>query len=164
MAITKQEEKFTRELNKLEDTISKNRSEIVTKIKCKVDKNKLDIQHVMNENKHLCKENSSLKERMSRMEAAQLCNNVIITGILEQQWEPYDATKQHVIDNIAASFKSNNDTEREENKSKAQNSNTAYCTWVGRYQPNQCQPISVTFQKREDKDQLMSGKSNLPSG
>ena len=94
VAITKQEEKFTKELHKLEDAILKNRSEIATEIKNKVEKNTLDMQHIMNENKYLCKENSSLKDRMSRLEAAQLCNNVTITGIPEQQWEPYEATKQ----------------------------------------------------------------------
>ena len=94
VAITKQEEKFTQELLKLEDAISKNRSEIVTEIKNKVEKNTSDMQYIMNENKYLCKENSGLKDRMSRLEAAQLYNNVTITGILEQQWEPYEATKQ----------------------------------------------------------------------
>ena len=119
VAITKQEEKFTEELHKLEDAILKNRSEVVTEIKNKVEKNTLDMQYIMNKNKYLHKENSSLKDRMSRLEAAQLCNNVIITGIPEQQWEPYEATKQQVIDTIAASLRNNNDTEREGNKIKA---------------------------------------------
>ena len=124
-------------MHKLEDTISKNSSEIAVEIRSKVVKDTLDLQNVINENKLLCKENSSLKERMSRMESAQLCNNVIITGIPEQQWEPYEVTKQRVKDTIITSLKSNNDTEREENKAKAENTDIAYCTWVGRYRPNQ---------------------------
>ena len=98
------------------------------------------------------------------MESAQLCINVIITGIPEQEWEPYEATKQRVKDTIAATLKSNNDTEREDNKKRAKNSNIMYCTRVGKYRPNQSRPISVTFQNREDEDQLMLGKSNLPPG
>ena len=73
------------ELHNLENTISKNRSEVVAEIKDSVVKNSLDIQDVLKENKMLCKENSNLKERMSRLESAQLCNNVIITEIPEQQ-------------------------------------------------------------------------------
>ena len=115
-AITKHEEKFTEELHKLENTISKNRSEVAAEIKSSIAKNSLDIQDVLEENKILRKENSNLKERMSRLESAQLCNNVIITRIQEQQWEPYETTKQRVKDTIATAFKSNNDTEREDNK------------------------------------------------
>ena len=39
-----------------------------------------------------------------------------------------------------------------------------YCNQVGKYRPNQSRPISVTFQNREDKDQLMLSKSNIPPG
>ena len=163
-AIIKHEEKFMEELHKLENTISKNRSEVAAEIKSSVAKISLDIQDVLKENKILCKENSNIKDRMSRLESAQLCNNVIITRIPEQQWEPYEATKQRVKDTIAAAFKSNNDTEREDNKKRAENTNIAYCTRVGKYRPNQSRPILVTFQNREDKDQLMLGKSNLPPG
>ena len=43
------------------------------------------------------------------MEMLQLSNNVIISRILEQQWENYDLTKQWVFDTIAASKGTSND-------------------------------------------------------
>ena len=98
------------------------------------------------------------------MESNQLKNNVIITGILEQQWETYNSTKQCVQDTIPSSLKSNNDAERQQNLLAAQNAEITYCTGVGRYCPGKFRLISVTFQKMEDKEMLMSGKSNLPPG
>ena len=48
----------------------------------------------MEEYKTLKCENNSLKERISKIKSSQLTHNVIITGVLEQQWEPYEAIKQ----------------------------------------------------------------------
>ena len=44
---------------------------------------------------------------------------MIITGVPEQQWEPYEGTKQHVLDTIAASMRSNSDDERQQNALEA---------------------------------------------
>ena len=80
-------------------------------------------------------------------------------GIPEQQWESYKSMKQWVIDTIAASKgTSNNPTSLAE----AQKVEISYCTCVGRYKPGVDCPISVTFQKREDKEQLLKNKRNLP--
>ena len=40
----------------------------------------------------------------------------------------------------------------------------SYCSRVGRKQHNYDQPISVTFQHKEDKDLLKSNKKHLPVG
>ena len=61
-AFTKHEEKFTEKLPKLENTISKNRSEVAAEIKSSIAKISLDIQDVLKENKILHKENSNLKD------------------------------------------------------------------------------------------------------
>ena len=105
-----------------------------------------------------------MKERLTQIESNQLKNNVIITSILEQQWETYNSTKQRVQDTIVIALKSSNDEERQPNIATAQNTDITYCTRVGRYRLGKFRPILVTFQKREDKELLMSGKSNLPSG
>ena len=47
----------------------------------------------------------ALQERLSRIEATQLDNNVILTGIQEQQWERYEITHQRVIDIITEAIK-----------------------------------------------------------
>ena len=33
-------------------------------------------------------------ERLSKIESSQLSNNVMITGLPEQQWKPYETTKK----------------------------------------------------------------------
>ena len=38
----------------------------------------------------------------------------------------------------------------------------AYCSRVGKYKPNVNRPITVTFQRRQDKERLI--KSRLPRG
>ena len=40
----------------------------------------------------------------------------------------------------------------------------SYCSHVGRYQLGRPRPISVTFQKKEEKQRLLENKRNLPSG
>ena len=67
-------------------------------------------------------------------------------------------------DTIASTLKSNSDEERQVNSAVAQNTEITYCTRIGRYRPRSCRPISVTFQCQEDKEILMSGKSNLLPG
>ena len=47
---------------------------------------------------------------------------------------------------------------------RAQQTEIACCSRVGRYKPNYSRPISVTFQKKEDKESLLSCKRNLPAG
>ena len=163
-AISKQEDKLSEELQKLEDTLSKNTSKASAEIKKSVIKNSLDIAAVLNENKLLRKENDELKDRISRIESTQLCNNVILTGIPEQQWEPYETTKQRVFDTIASAHTNTSEEDRIRNKRIAENTKITYCTRVGRYRPNQTRPISVTFQNKEDKDQLMQNKNKLPPG
>ena len=130
----------------------------------RIEKNSQDIRSLLDEYKILKHENISLKERISKIELNQLTNNVIITGVPKQQWEPYEVTKQHVLDTVATSIRSKSDDERQQNVLNVNQININYCTRVGRFRPNQNRPISVTFQNREDKDLLMSGKSNLPPG
>ena len=59
------------------------------------------------------------KRKNKYIESSQLANNVIITGVPEQQWEPYEGTKQHVLDTIAASMRNNSDDERQQNALEA---------------------------------------------
>ena len=87
----------------------------------------------------------------------QLSNNIIILGIPEQQWENYELTKQCVFNTIAASKRTFNDLIA---LAVAKKTEISYCTRVGHYNPNVTRPISVTFQKREDKEQLLKIKRN----
>ena len=91
----------------------------------------------------------------------QLGNNVKITSIPEQAWESYMHTKQRVIDTIVVSVSSSNDPDALQEAKKV---DISYYTRLGRQRPNHDHPILVTFQRKEDKDNLLKGKCNLPVG
>ena len=162
--IQQQKIEVKEELHKIESSLSRHKEELNKQFKEDIKQNRVSIQRIVNENILLKKENIELKDRLSRIEQSQLKNNVIITGIPEQQWETYNTTKQRVLDTIASSMKSTTEEERKNNIEVSNNTEIAYCTRVGRYRPGKYRPISVTFQRQEDKDTLMSGKSNLPPG
>ena len=102
----------------------------------RIEKNSHDIKSLLDENKILRHENTSLKERVSKIESSQLVNNVIITSVPKQQWEPYEVTKQHVLDTVATSIRSKSDDERQQNVLNVNQININYCTRVGRFRPN----------------------------
>ena len=163
-AIQQQRKEMAEELHKIETSLIQHKEQLTQQFKSDIQENKDNISHIVLENTSLKKENAALKERLNQIEQNQLKNNVIITGIPEQPWETYHTTKQRVIDTIASALKSNSDEERQANSTIAQNTEITYCMRIGRYCTGFCRPISVTFQCQEDKEILMSGKSNLPPG
>ena len=162
--IQQQKKEVTEELHKIESNLSRHKEELNKQFKEDIQQSRESIQWIVNENISLKKENTELKERLSKIEQTQLKNNVIITSIPEQQWETYNTTKQRVLDTIASSMKGTTEEESKNNIEVSNNTKIAYCTRVDRYWPGRYRPISVTFQRQEDKDTLMSGKSNLPPG
>ena len=134
---------------------------ITTSVNEKIDKSEAKIEEVLQENISLKKSNAALQERLSRIETSQLDNNVILTGIQEQQWEKFEITWQRVIDVIAEALCS---TEGKNALLKAQQVSIAKCRCIGKYRMNFNRPISITFQCRDDKDLLMSNKHRLPAG
>ena len=119
----------------------------------------------MEENKQLRMQNTSLLERINKIEMTQLGNNVMITGLTEQQWKPYDTTKKCVHETITATLTTSLDvTDKAEALKEAEEVDIMCCTQVGRYKMNSCRPISVTFACHNDKENLMKGKQNLPAG
>ena len=102
---------MSNDLHKIETSLTKHRAEISQELKGEILDNKCNISCIEEENRILRKENDALKDRITQIESSQLKNNVIITGILEQQWETYNSTKQHVYNKIASSLKSNNGAE-----------------------------------------------------
>ena len=159
--ITSQRQEVAEEIHKLESTIMKQSNVANTELLNKINSNQEMINKVLIRNDGLEKENMALKERLDKIEMNQLSNNVIITGVAEQTWETYEHTKQRVLDTVVASLgRTDNTTEIE----AARNTAISYCTRLGKQRPNFDRPISVTFQRKEDKDKLMKGKQNLPMG
>ena len=132
-AIKMQKKEVSQELHKLEETITTQRVEIKDSLTNQIQESNMKVQQVINENVVLRQENQNLKDRLDRLETTQLSNNMIITGIPEQQWESYSLTKQRVYDMIAASKGTSNDPEV---ITEARKIEISYCTRIGRYRPN----------------------------
>ena len=96
LQFTKQSKEVSEELHKIECSLNQHKEEITQQLKGDIQSNRDDIQHIVEENKSLKKENTLFKERLNLIEQKQLKNNVIIAGIPEQQWETYTTTKQRV--------------------------------------------------------------------
>ena len=147
-------------ISKLEETITTNQCDMANTSMEKIDHNSSKLAEVAEENKQLCKENIALKDRIVKIEFNQLRNNVIIMGMQEQCWENYETTKERVYDTIAAAMGGDVSTALE----TARKVQITCCNRVGRYQVNKPRPISVTFEHREDKINLLQSKCNLPVG
>lgn len=146
---------------KLEGSLVESQKEVKSFLTDKIDLNTRDIKQIMDENRCLRKKNNQLKEWISKIEMLQLENNIIISGQPEQPWEPYESTKEREIDTIAVSLGSlDSGLVRQE----ARNIKISCCSRVGRYKMGRARPISVTFQKKDDKQTLIANKRNLLSG
>ena len=89
-------------------TISKQKEEIKNELTDKVENNSKQLHKITVENQYLKKENETLKSRMEALEQNQLTNNVILTGVQEDPFEPYSTTKLRVYEMIAATIASGN--------------------------------------------------------
>ena len=159
--ITSQKNDVSTEIIKLNESITAQKMELTATVETRIRASNEKLEQVLHENMSLKKSNVALQERLSRIEATQLDNNVILTGIQEQQWERYEITHHRVIDIIAEDIKP---TEGNNATARAGHVLIANCKWIGTYQMNYNRPISITFQHKEDKDLLMSNKQNLPAG
>ena len=163
-SITIQQRELATDISRLKTVITNQKKEIVSEINEKVEVNTIDIQKLVAENKYLRGECDDLKNRLSKIETSQLSNNVIVTGIPEQTWEPYECTKQRVYDTISSAIIASDPSKENSALEEARAMDIAYCTRVGKYKPNHNRPISVTFTRRDDKERVMLIKNKLPTG
>ena len=147
----------------LEDRLMDQQTEMKSTLVDSVSNNTQNIQWLLEQNQMLVKENSELRARVVRLEMLALENNVIITGIQENPWEKYETMKQCVQDTIASAMCGSSDVMAEA-LSAARSVEIVSCSRMGKYQLNRAGPISVKFQRKEDKINLMQGKKNLQGG
>ena len=76
----------------------------MNEINSKVNKNSKKFEQLLGENIELKKENSELRERVSKIKTAQLSNDIIISGIPKQPFETYEKTKQRIYDTFASAI------------------------------------------------------------
>ena len=93
----------------------------------------------------------ALQERLSRIEATQLDNNVILTGIQEQQWKRYEMMHQRVIDIIAEAIKP---IEGSNTTTRAGNVLISNCKQIGTYQIYIADQFQSHFNVRKIKTYL----------
>ena len=79
--------------NHLKTVLKEQKAEIISEINVKVDHNSEQIPCLIDENTELRRENKDLKDHVGKIEATQLSNNIIITGIPKQPFETYEETK-----------------------------------------------------------------------
>ena len=130
MVITSQKNKMSNELGKLHESIANQKQEITTTVERKIEASNEKLEQVLKENISLKKSNSVLQEHLSRLQSTQLDNNVILTGIQEQQWEKFEIMRQRVIDVIAEALKP---IECSNAMNRAEYVAIANCKRVGRY-------------------------------
>ena len=128
-------ETINKDITELQSTVSKQKVDI-SDIKLrkhlleKTEQNTQKINFVLEENKPLRRENIMLKERLSQIEQTKLENNVIISGQPKQPWEPYELTKERVLDTIALSL---GIKDLEIARKTANSTDIASCKRIGRY-------------------------------
>ena len=130
----------------------------------KANHNSEQISYLIDENTELRRENKDLKDRVGKIEATQLSNNIIITGIPEQPFETYEKTKQRIYDTIASALLASDPSLDDNVVSEAQRVDIVYCSRIGWQKLGQNRPISITLNHRDDKEKIMSIKSKLPQG
>ena len=104
-AITLQKNEVSIELTKLNESIVAQKAEISETMESRLGASNEKLEQVLHENMSLKKSNMALQERLTKIESYQLDNNVILTGIQEQQWERFEITCQRVVDIITEAIK-----------------------------------------------------------
>ena len=149
------------EFNKLEVTIAPQKNKVIATLSDKIETNATNINQLLEENRILKKENDSLRECITKIEVAQMSNNIMLSGMPEQPLESYESTKERVIEAIASSMGSKDD---EAIKVEVKKVEIMCCSRVGTYRLGKPRPISVTFEKKDDNEKLIATKKNLPPG
>ena len=145
----------------LKESIATKSNEVAEKLNLKIDSNMEKISQMIDENRLLHKENTSLKEWITKIESNQVRNNIIISGIPESKWEPYETTVARIHDTIAAAFSRGDIDQALE---EARSIEIVCSNRIGRYQMGRNRSILVTLRNYGDKEKIMQLKKNLPTG
>ena len=158
--IATQKDESSKEFRDLKEVITKQCNEITQEVSIRLETNRRDMNLILKENRTLKQQYSELAERLNKIETNQLSNNAIITGVPEEPWESFDSTKQRIHDVIASAIQ-DKFPDKDRALAEAKSFNILYCTRVGRQCRGTDRAISVTFQKKQDKEKLMATKNKL---
>ena len=150
--------KLHSDYTRLEDAITKKSIDVEMTLTSKINDNTERIISITAENLQLKKENLELREWLSLIKTQQLRNNIVINGMAETKWEPYEVTKMRVYEMIASTLPIG---DLKSAMDEARKVDLVCCSRIGRYQMNSARPILVTLSKYDDKETIMKNKKNL---
>ena len=153
--------KLHSDYTRLEEVIMKRSTDVETTLTSKIHENTEKILSIAAENVKLKKENTELRDRLSSIETQQLQNNIIINGVAETKWGPYEVTKTRVYETIASALPIGDQKLAMDEALKV---DLVCCSRIGRYQMNRARAISVMLSKCDDKEIIMRNKRNLLNG
>ena len=162
--MTAHRQDVSNEIQKLEQTLTLQSADLSKKVQLQMEDKSEEINKLKEENRFLKKENNYLTKHINKIESTQLSNNIMVTGISEQPLEKYEMTKQRIHEIIATALSNSNSKSIDENIPEANDMIISYCNCVGVFKLNQARPISVSFQKREDKEFVLTLKRHMPLG
>ena len=84
---------------------------------------------------------------MSFLECRQLQNNVILSGIPEEQWEDLKNLKTKVIEKISWALPAHS---RGEAIKRTTSATMTYYKRIRKYETNKTRPLAITFLNHED--------------
>ena len=100
-----------------------------------------------------------LESRLSQIEDQLLERNSIFQGIVETEFEDRNDIKIQVIKAMAPTMEGD---DKEEQKKNTGNSSIETVERLGKYNPQQTQPVKVKFGNKCDVDHLLRNKKKLP--
>ena len=107
-------------------------------------------------------EQQLLKDRLDRIENAQLENNLILHGVEESTaWEYPETRYAKIIEHLAPTMNAETAIEQ---RDMARTLSIKKTVRLGRFNLDRCRPISITFAKLEDVEYLLANKRYLPKG
>ena len=129
----------------------------------------VEINNLKQENKvlkHRCnqleQEQQSMKERLDKLENFQLENNLMLFGVEESSvWEYPENRYAKVVDYLSHTM---NGESALQQRDMARNLSIKKTVRIGKFNPDRCRPISITFTRNEDVDYLLANKRYLPNG
>ena len=108
-------------------------------------------------------EHSLMKKKLANIETRALQHNIIVRGIMEDEWEKETTTRHKVYLELTNLVSTDEDT-KESKLEMAKNLEIRSCKRLGKYVKDRARPISVEFIRKDDVNFILSNKMSLRKG
>ena len=107
----------------------------------------------------IAKENTTLRDRLSRIENKLLENSIMLTGVPEEPWELESNLHEKVVKILAYTMDA---AEYEDQLEVAQEVRISRIVCKGQYSARSIRPVLVTFDKHSDASYVLENRYYLP--